>query len=72
MDFLTCLPISKGKFTFMTVVDRLSKYGHFIPLPSTLTVQSMPEAFVVHIIKLHGPPQNIVTNPDPRFLHGFW
>lgn len=31
MDFITCLPSSKGKFTILTVVDRLTKYDHFIP-----------------------------------------
>lgn len=72
MDFITCLPSSTRKATIMIVVDRLSKYGHFIPLPATFTAQSMAEAFVVHIIKLHGPPRIIVTDHDPRFLHDFW
>lgn len=45
----------------MTVVDRLSKYGHFIPLVSTFTTNTVTEAFVTQIIRLHGPPRNIVT-----------
>ncbi|WMV51994.1 hypothetical protein MTR67_045379 [Solanum verrucosum] len=72
MDFITCLPSSKGKATIMTVVDRLSKYGHFIPLPSTFTAHSVALAFVVNVIKLHGPPHVIVTDRDPRFLYSFW
>ncbi|PHT44079.1 putative LRR receptor-like serine/threonine-protein kinase [Capsicum baccatum] len=72
MDFITCLPSSKGKTTIMTVVDRLTKYGHFIPLPSTFSTHTVAEAFVVGIIRLHGPPRSIVTECDPRFLHSFW
>ncbi|PHT77527.1 putative LRR receptor-like serine/threonine-protein kinase [Capsicum annuum] len=72
MDFDTCLPSSKGKTTIMTVVDRLTKYGHFIPLPSTFSTHTVAEAFVVGIIMLHGPPHSIVTDCDPRFLHSFW
>lgn len=34
MDFITFLPSSKGKETIMTVVDRLSKYAHFVAIPS--------------------------------------
>lgn len=72
MDFVTCLPASRGKTTIMTVVDILSKYSHFIPLPATFTALTIAEAFVAYIIKLHGPPKSIVTNRDPHFLHVFW
>ncbi|KAH0760251.1 hypothetical protein KY290_023744 [Solanum tuberosum] len=72
MDFITCLPSSKGKTTILTVVDRLTKYGHFIPLPSTFSTQLVAEAFIVGVIRLHGPPRTIVTDRDPRFLHSFW
>ncbi|WMV35100.1 hypothetical protein MTR67_028485 [Solanum verrucosum] len=72
MDFVTCFPPSRDKTTIMTVVDRLSKYGHFVPLPATFTALTVVEAFVAHILKLHGTPKSIVTDRDPRFLHVFW
>lgn len=50
MDFVTCLPSSKGKTTIMTVVDRLSKYGHFISFLSTFCTNTVAEAFVVRVI----------------------
>ena len=56
----------------MTVVDRLTKYGHFIPLPSTFSTYTVAEAFVIWVIRLHGTPRTIVTDRDPRFLHSFW
>lgn len=67
MDFITCLPSSKGKSTIMTIVDRLSKYGHFVPLTSTFTTHKVVEAFVTQIIRLHSPPHSIVTDRNPRF-----
>ena len=72
MDFVTCLPSSKGKTTIMTVVDRSSKYGHFIPLLSTFSTHTVEEAFVVGVIRLHGPPRTVVTDREPKFLHSFW
>ncbi|XP_049372560.1 uncharacterized protein LOC125837500 [Solanum verrucosum] len=72
MDFITCLQSSKGKSTLMTVVDCLTKYGHFIPLPSTFSTKIVAETFVVGVIRLHGPTRTIVTDRDPRFLHPFW
>ena len=62
MDFITCLQSFNGKTTIMTVVDRLTKYVHFIPLPSIFSTRTVAEAFVVDIIRLHDPPRSIVTD----------
>lgn len=72
MDFITFFPSSKGMSTIMTVVDRLSKYGHFIVLSSSFPAQSIEEAFVIGIVRLHGPPRFILSDRDLRFLHSFW
>lgn len=32
LEFIEGLPVSKGKDTILVVVDRLTKYGHFLAL----------------------------------------
>ncbi|WVZ17903.1 hypothetical protein V8G54_010885 [Vigna mungo] len=44
MDFITCLPVSHGYSTIMVVIDRLSKFGHFIPLKAEYSSKIVAEA----------------------------
>ncbi|KAJ0568387.1 putative nucleotidyltransferase, Ribonuclease H [Helianthus annuus] len=72
MDFITGLPMSHGYSVILVVVDRLSKYGHFVGLPSSFTSLSVAATFVQEFIRLHGVPLDIVTDRDPRFMAEFW
>jgi hypothetical protein len=53
-------------------VDRLTKFGHFIPLKSDFDSRSVAEAFMQHIVKLHGVPKSIVSDRDKVFTSKFW
>lgn len=72
MDFITGLPNSFGLSVIMVVIDRLTKYAHFIPLKADYNSKVVAEAFMSHIVKLHGIPRSIVSDRDRVFTSTFW
>ncbi|KAH1034725.1 hypothetical protein GYH30_054917 [Glycine max] len=72
LDFITGLPKSKGYEAVLVVVDRLSKYSHFILLKHPYTAKSIAELFVKEIVRLHGIPTSIISDRDPLFVSHFW
>jgi hypothetical protein len=72
MNFVEGLPKSRGKDVILVVVDRLTKYAHFIPLSHPFTVHQIATLFMTHIHKLHGFPQRIVTDRDRIFTSKLW
>lgn len=71
MDFIDGLAISQGKSAIMVVVDRLSKYSHFLPIAHPYTAVSVAQIFF-HYFKLQGMLRSIVCDRDPTFTCGFW
>jgi hypothetical protein len=61
MDFVEGLPRSKGKDVILVVVDRLTKYAHFLTLARPFTAHQVAILFMDNIFKLHGPPKVIVS-----------
>ncbi|KAJ3708704.1 hypothetical protein LUZ61_012409 [Rhynchospora tenuis] len=72
LDFITGLPISKGRDVILVVVDRLTKYGHFLPLKHPYTASEVAQLFLDNVYKLHGLPHNLVSDRDPVFTSAFW
>jgi hypothetical protein len=67
MDFLEGLPKVHGKSVILTVVNRFSKYAHFIALGHPYTATSVARAFFDGIVHLYGFPSSIVSDRDPVF-----
>ena len=61
-----------GKSVILSVVDRFSKYCHFIPLAHPYTAETVVQAFFADIVRLHGVPQSMVSDRDPVFTSTFW
>lgn len=72
VDFIEGFPRVHGKSIILTVVDRFSKYAHFIPLSHPYTANSIARAFFEGIVRLHGLPKSIVSDRDPVFTSNFW
>lgn len=72
MDFIEGLLISKGYSVIMVVVDRISKYAHFVALSHPFTATSVATTFVINVVRLHGLPSSIVSDMYKVFLSSFW
>lgn len=72
MDFIEGLPPSFNKHCIIVVVDRFSKYAHFMALSHPYTAQDVAQCFMDNIFRLHGMPQSIIKDRDPVFLSTTW
>lgn len=72
INFIEGIPPSAGKIVVLVVVDRFTKYSHFIPLAHPFTTIQVAKLFLDHIYKLHGLPQSIVFDRDIIFLSHLW
>jgi hypothetical protein len=72
MDFIIHLPSSHGFSTIMVIVDRLSKFGHFIPMKANFNSKSIAEVFITNIVRIQGFPKSIVPDRDGVFISSFW
>lgn len=72
MDFITQLPrTTSGYDAIWVVVDRLSKYAHFIPTTTDITAEHLAQLFKDKIFFVHGMPLNIVTDRGTVFTSQF-
>lgn len=56
----------------LVVVDKYSKYAHFVPLKHPYTAFTVATAFMQHIFHLHGLPLAIISDRDRIFTSTLW
>jgi hypothetical protein len=66
------LPTSNKQNVILVVVDRLTKYVHFVALAHPYTVARVATLFSHHVFKLLGMPSSIVSDRDTAFTSLFW
>ena len=72
LDFITDLPSSEEMTTILTVTDRHSKMGHFIPFPSLPNAEQTAVSFIREIVRLHGLPTEIISDRGTQFTSRLW
>lgn len=68
MDFITGLPNSMGNEVIFVMVDRLTKYSHFMALSHPYSAATVAQTFIDNIYRLHGLPSTIMNDRDPVFV----
>jgi hypothetical protein len=72
MDFIEKLPKYECYDTILVVVDRFSKYAHFMALKHPFSAQQAAQILLDQVVKLHGLPKTIVSGRDKIFSSSFW
>ena len=66
------LPTTRGHDAIMTVVDRFSKRGMFIPCRKDMTADDLVYVFLREMVQLKGCPRQIVSDPGELFKSQAW
>src|SRR5882672_5405475 len=71
VDLITELLPSRGYDAIMVVVDHLSKQAHVIPTTLDITAAGVAKLFRDHIWKLHGLPEEVISDRGTQFVSNF-
>ena len=58
--------------TICTVVDKATKMCHFIACTDKITAKKTAKLYWQHVSRLHGIPNVIISDRDPRFTGKYW
>jgi hypothetical protein len=72
LDFIEGLPKSKKYNSILVVVDKFSKYAHFIPLSHPFTAMQIVVHYMESVSKLHGLPLAMISDRDKIFTSNLW
>jgi hypothetical protein len=72
-DFIPDLPKTKSGYTnIFVIVDKLTKYGMFIPTTTDVDALESGRLFREHVISRFGLPRQIIGDRDTRWTSSFW
>ena len=71
VDLITELPQSHCYDSILVAVDRLSKWAHFIATTSDITSLGVARLFGDGVWKLHGLPEEVISDRGPQFVSNF-
>ncbi|GJS63409.1 putative reverse transcriptase domain-containing protein [Tanacetum coccineum] len=73
MDFVTKFPrTSSGHDTIWVIVDRLTKFAHFLPMREDYKMERLARLYLNEIVARHGVSISIISDHDSRFTSRFW
>ena len=73
MDLITALPRSRiGNDAIVVFVDKLTKMCHYVATTTNVTAPQLATLFIREVVRLHGVPDSILSDRDPRFTAKFW
>jgi hypothetical protein len=72
MDFIVDLPESNGHNAILVIVNKLTKYAHFIPCTTTINEQETAKLLHNHIWCHYSLPQQIISDRDSRWTGTLW
>ena len=71
-NLVTDLLELEGKTAIAVFVDRLTKMMQFFPCTKEITATEYARLFINQVFRLHGMPEVIILDRDPRFMSKFW
>nr|GEX31007.1 putative reverse transcriptase domain-containing protein [Tanacetum cinerariifolium] len=73
MDFVTKLPrTSSGHDIIWVIVDRLTKFAHFLPMREDYKMDRLARLYLNEIVARHDVSISIISDRDSRFTSRFW
>ena len=72
MDFIDGLPSLEGYELIFVVIDKFTKYNHFVGLKHPYSAKAVARAFNDNVVKLHGYPEIFISDRDTVFTSDFW
>jgi hypothetical protein len=72
LDLVEGLPQFDQYNALLVVIDKFTKYGHFIPIKHPYTALHIAQIFMNNVYKLHCLPKTIILDRDPVFTSAVW